>query len=112
MDAHNPLGLPPLVKGGDVGKADEGLGRYGLAHRRAAGCSIRPPWGRQFWQEPHGAVAAAGAKNGAFGAIREEFVQLGEAALIVACQVPMALKDSGVVLNAIAFGNDGDAGLE
>jgi hypothetical protein len=66
----------------------------------------------QLLQEPHGSVATAGAKDRSFRAVRKEFVQLCESALIVARQVPVALKNSGVVLNAIAFGNDGDAGLE
>jgi hypothetical protein len=39
-------------------------------------------------------------------------VQLRESALIVTCKVAVAVKKSGVVLNAVAFGNDGDARLE
>lgn len=66
----------------------------------------------QHLQEPQGSVATTGAKDRSFRAVRKEFVQLRESALIVASQVPVALKNSGVVLDAIAFGNDGDAGLE
>jgi hypothetical protein len=66
----------------------------------------------QFLQQPHGAVAAASAKDRSLRAVREEFSQLRESALIVAGQVAVALKNSGVVLNAIAFSNDGDAGFE
>jgi hypothetical protein len=64
---------------------------------------------RQLLQEPQGPVSATGAENRSFRAVGEEFVQLRETALIVACQVAVSLKDSGVVLNAVAFGDDGEA---
>jgi hypothetical protein len=82
-----------------------------LARRLVDGCLSCARW-LQLLQEPQGSVATAGAKDRSFRAVRKEFVQLCESALIVARQVPVALKNSGVVLNAIAFGNDGDAGLE
>jgi hypothetical protein len=62
----------------------------------------------QLLQQPHRAVAAPGAENRSFRAVRQEFVQLRESALIGACQVAVSLKDAGVVLNAVAFGDDGN----
>jgi hypothetical protein len=106
VDADEPLALAPLVKGGDVREADQGLGCHGLASRAHHG--LRAPI-RQLRQKPHGAVPAAGAENRSFRAVGEEFVQLRETSLIVAGQVAVSLKDSGVVLNAVAFGDDGDA---
>jgi hypothetical protein len=42
----------------------------------------------------------------------ERVVQLRQPALIVARQIPVSLKNSGVVLNAVALGNDGDPRLK
>jgi len=90
-------------------------GSAGVPGRRstglADGCMIRAPI-RQLRQKPQGPVSAAGAENRSFRAVGEEFVQLCETSLIVAGQVAVSLKDSGVVLNAVAFGDDGEACLK
>ena len=58
------------------------------------------------------ALMAAGIA--VLGAARQKtlMIAIREPALIVSSQVAVTLKDSGVVLNAVAFGNDGDAGLK
>jgi hypothetical protein len=98
MDADEPTSLLPLVEGGDVGKANE----------------QRPHLGSvlESLQESHRAVAAAGAEDGAYGRVRESAIQLREPTLIVACQVPMPLENSGVVVNAVAIGNDRKSRVE
>ena len=102
MDADDSVALAPLVKGSDVGEADERLRYPGLGR----------PARVQFFQQPQGSVAAAGTEDCAYGAVRESLVQLRESPLIVAGQVPMSLKNPVVVLCAIAFGDDSNACLE
>ena len=102
MDADDSVALAPLVKGGDVGEADERLRHPGLGR----------PARLQFFQQPQGSVAAAGTEDCAYGAVRECLVQLFESPLIVAGQVPMSLKNPVVVLGAIALGDDSNACLE
>jgi hypothetical protein len=99
--------LLPLVEGGDVGEADDGLPHLGLAHR-----GLRRSLALQPLQEAQGSVAASGAEDGPYGRICESVNQLSEAALIVARQVPVAAENSGVVLNAVAIGNDGEPRVE
>jgi hypothetical protein len=107
VDADETMSLLPLVEGGDVGKADDGLaqggwGRLGL--RRA--CRF------QSLQKPHSSIAAAGTEDGTYGWIGESAIQLREPARIVARQVSVAPENSRVVLNAIAGGNNGEPGVE
>jgi hypothetical protein len=97
MDADQSVALLPLVKGGYVGKADQGL---------------RRTLGLQLLQQPHGPVAAADAENCAYGRICHGAAQLQEPALIVACKIPVSLKNPGVVLSAVPAGNDGEARVE
>jgi hypothetical protein len=63
-------------------------------------------------QKPHGPVAAAGAEDGSYGRVSESAIQLCQPALVVARQVAVSAEDSGVVLNAVAVGNDGETGVE
>jgi hypothetical protein len=101
MDADQSVALVPLVQGGYVGKADQGL-------RRTLGAAAS----FQLLQQAHGPVAAARAENCAYGRIGAGAVQLQEPALVVACKIPVSLKNPGVVLSAVPAGNDGEARVE
>jgi hypothetical protein len=63
-------------------------------------------------QQPQGSVPAAGAEDGSYGRISESAIQLCQPALVVARQVSVSAKDSGVVLNAVAVGNNGETRVE
>jgi hypothetical protein len=126
MNADEPVSLLPLVEGGDVGKADDGLPHLGLGHHELARCpwvrcrragrevrrGVRQALGLQFWQKPQGSVPAARTKNGPYDRICEGAIQLREPALIVAREIPVSVKNSGVVLNAVAVGNNGETRVE
>jgi hypothetical protein len=132
MDADEAVSLLPLVEGGDVGKADDGLargelgrgglGRGGLSSAALGRCGLsrgglrrlglRRACRFQSLQKPHGSVAAAGTEHGADGRIGESAIQFREPALIVARQVPVAPENSRVVLNAVAGGNNGEPRVE
>jgi hypothetical protein len=101
MDADESVALLPLVEGGYVGKADQRL-------RRTLGVA----GSFQLLQQPQGPVAAAGAENCAYGGICDGAVQLQEPALILTCQIPVSLKNPGVVLSAVAACNDGETRVE
>jgi hypothetical protein len=73
---------------------------------------LRGPWVLEPLQQPHRPVPAAGAKDGSYGRICESAIQFREPALIVARQVPVLPKNSRVVMNAVAIGNDGEPGVE
>jgi hypothetical protein len=66
----------------------------------------------QFLQKPQGAVAAAGAEDGSYGWVCQRVIQLGEAALVVACHIPVSPENSWVVLNAVAIGNNAQTRVE
>jgi hypothetical protein len=100
MDADETVSLLPLVEGGDVGKADDGA----LHSLRSLGL--------QSLQKPQRPIAPAGTEHGADGRICESAIQLREPALIVASQVPVSPEYSGVVLNAVAAGNNGEPRVE
>jgi hypothetical protein len=63
-------------------------------------------------QKPHGSVPAAGAEDGSYGRISESATQLRQPALVFTRQVPVSVKDSRVVLDAVSVGNDGETGVE
>ena len=117
MDADETVSLLPLVEGGDVGKADDGLAQHGPGRGRLALCRLRRHWlrwplGLQALQKPHSPVAAAGTEDGTYGWIGERAIQLREPARIVARQVSVPPENSRVVLSAVAVGNNGEPGVE
>jgi len=101
VDADEPVALLPLVKGGDVGEPDERRGR-----RR------RLPLGFQPGQEPQRSVPTPGAEHRSNGRVRQGAIQLDEPPLVVARQVAVSVKNSGVALNAVATGNNGESRVE
>jgi hypothetical protein len=67
---------------------------------------------RELWQQSHRPVSAARTKDRARLTVRESPTQLFEPAGIVTRQVATALENSGVVMNAVAFSEDGEAGFK
>jgi hypothetical protein len=63
-------------------------------------------------QQPHRSVTTAGTEDRSYTRICERPIQLGKPALIVTRQVPMPAKNSGVVLDAVATGNNGESRVE
>jgi hypothetical protein len=63
-------------------------------------------------QEPHRPVAAARAENRFYRRVCERGGQLSESAGVVTREIAVTFKNSGIVVNAVAFGNDGQAGVE
>jgi hypothetical protein len=63
-------------------------------------------------QKPQGSITAARTKHRSYGRVVERATQLGEPPLVVTCQVAVSPKNSRVVLDAIAFGDDGEARIE
>jgi hypothetical protein len=63
-------------------------------------------------QQPHRSVTTPGAEDRSYSRIRERPIQLGKPPLIVTRQVPVPAKNSGVVLDAVATGNNGESRFE
>jgi hypothetical protein len=63
-------------------------------------------------QKPQGSVTATGTEDGSDGRVCESVIQFREPPLIVAGEIPMPAENSGVVLDAVAIGNDGEPRVE
>jgi hypothetical protein len=142
MNADAPVALLPLVEGGDIREPHDrlphlGLPHVGLAHHRLthwglARMRLAPPAPAhvglthrgllgvrlaqqrllQPLQKPQGSITAAGTEHRSYGRVVERTTQLGEPSLVVASQVAVSPKNSRVVLDAIAFGDDGETRIE
>src|SRR6185295_4653069 len=86
------------VERGDVGEADEGLER-GVVEAEAA-------------EEPHRAVAATRAEDGAGAVVAEGLVELVEAAVVVAGEVAGFRVEARVEDGLVAAGEDVESSLE
>jgi hypothetical protein len=98
MDTDEPLALLPLVERSNVRKADDG--------RAPRPLRLQP------LQQPHRSVPTTGAEDRSYSRICDRRVQLGKPPLIVTRQVPESAKNSGVVLHAVATGNNGESRIE
>ena len=99
MNAHEALSLAPLVKRGNVGKADNWY--------------IRVAWMQcQFLEQAHRPVPAARAKHRVYRRICQRASQLSEPARVITRKIPLLLKNSRVVLKSIALAENGKPRLE
>jgi hypothetical protein len=92
--------LQPQVQRGDVGEADQGLGRPG-------GCAVRQPR-----QQACGAVATARAEHRPHLGVGQRRGQLRQAPRIITGEIALPLEQSRADLGAVARADQGQAGLE